>query len=121
MARVKISLIEMPSIDDEGYLINQSTEFTTLSTGEGNGVQFNFDIKSVIFLKNDTGGNASFSIVLRDNPEITAIGAFIQSPTVVVPDGSTVIYKPRTEYKQVNGLMYIDCDVAGKVLVLKTV
>jgi hypothetical protein len=112
MARTSISVT---SIDDAGTNLTDAT-FTTLSTGDGNGVQFNFNPDAILVLKNDTGGPAAFTIKV---PTPSGYRVTIPDETVSVADGKTYLYRLNATFKQSDGKVYVDCDVAGKVLLVE--
>lgn len=119
MARAALSATTITAITSNGYNLTDSSDFTTLSTGSGNGVEFTYDANDVLVLKNDTGGTATFTFVIATPSGVSAVGGSITSPTVEVADGKThVMPSLPTVFKQADGKVYVDCDVAGKVLLL---
>lgn len=118
MARTTITKVAIPEITSEGYNLTDSADFETLSTGTENGVDFLFDDRTIIVLKNPTGGDADFTIVLATPAGIASVGGSVTSPVVDVAAAKTHIIKPAAVFKQSDGKIYIDCDVAGEVLVL---
>ena len=119
MARTAITATTITGIDSNGYNLTDSSDFDTLSTGAANGVSFAHDPADVVILKNDTGGAAIFSLITGATGTITAIGGSVVDATVTVAAGKThVLPGLPTVLKQTDGDAYIDCDVAGKILVL---
>jgi hypothetical protein len=118
MARTTITPTTIPAISSNGYNLTDSSDFEVLSTGSGNGVDFAYDSKDVVILKNTTGGAATFTIVLPSFTQITGVGGSVTDPTVTVAAGKTHILQVPSVCKQSDGKIYIDCDVAGSVLVL---
>lgn len=116
MARASLSATSIPAVSSDGLNLTDAT-FTTLSTGSGNGVEFTYDAKDLIFLKNDTAGSAEYTMVLITPSSISSVGGSVTSPAVTVAAGKTHIVRPSDIFKQTDGNMYIDCDVAGKIMV----
>lgn len=115
MARTAIQLTDLTKT---GYNLTDSTDFATLGTGVGNGITVAFDPRDVLVLKNDTGGPAVFTLKVPGEDKYSDKGITVPDETVTVADGDTWIYQLTSIFKQSDGKVYIDCDVAGKVLVL---
>lgn len=115
MARATIVSV---SISDNGYNLTDSSGFATLGTGAGNGVSFAYDAHDVVVLKNDSGGAAVYTIKVPTPEAFSAKGLTIPDETVTVATGKTWLYPLSSIFKQSDDNVYIDCDVAGKVLVL---
>lgn len=115
MSRTTITATVVP---DTGYNLTDSADFATLSTGSGNGVQFTYNPANRLVLKNDTGGAAVFTIKVPTPGQYSGQGATIPDVTKSVATGKTVLYPLSAIFKQSDGRVYIECDVAGKVLVL---
>lgn len=115
MARTGITAVTLTAT---GYNLTDSAGFATLSTGAGNGVSFAFNRNDTIVLKNDSGGSADFTIKIP-TPGTYSARTTVNDDTVTVADGKTWLYKCTEIFKQSDGDVYIDCDVAGKVLVLR--
>lgn len=92
--------------------------YTTMSTGDGNGVTFSHDITDVIILLNDSGGTATYTVIAEPVASVTAIGGTITDPDITVANNKTHVLKPIAGMSQTDGDIYIDCDVAGKIIVL---
>jgi len=87
MARTAISATTITAITSNGYNLTDSADFTTLTTGSGNGVKFTYDSKDEVILKNDTAGAAVFTLVVGIGGSITDVGGSITDPTVTVAAG----------------------------------
>ena len=120
MARTTISATTFTSIASNGYNLTDSGDFNTLTPGSGNGVEFEYSSSNEIILKNDTGGPAVFTFVIGVRAaEDTEVGGTITDTTVTVADGKTHVLNDLNElFRNSDGNVYIDCDVAGKVLLL---
>ena len=117
MARATITGVVVPDFDDGAYNLTDSADYTTLSTGSGNGAELPYASGQKFILKNDTGGNAVFTIELNDTA-ITAAGGTVTDPTMTVATGKEYVVEMTSAMKQADGKVYVDCDVAGKVLLL---
>lgn len=115
MARTAITPTDLTKT---GYNLTDSTGFTTLSAGAGNGITVMFDPKDILVLKNDTGGPAVFTLKVPGETKYSDKSTVVPDVTVTVANGKTWVYQLTNIFKQADGLVYIDCDVAGKVLVL---
>lgn len=92
--------------------------FATLATGTGNGVEFTFKRPMTAYLKNDTGGSAVFTIATPANAPYSDYSLAVGDYAVTVADGKTHMLSIEGAFNQADGKVYIDCDVAGKVMVL---
>ena len=115
MARTLITKIDIPAA---GYNLTDSGDFVTLTAGSGNGVEFVFNANDRLLLKNDTGGAATFTLKVPP-PSPYSGRVTIPDETVPVADGKTWVYKLAAIFKQSDGKVYVECDVAGKVLLLR--
>lgn len=112
------SALAATTIAATGYNLSDSADFVVLSTGAANGKEITYDPAYRIVLKNPTGGNAIYTIKIPTPAQYTAIGITLSDMTVTV--GTTDIWelKPHAAMCQSDGKIYIDCDVAGALLVL---
>ena len=92
--------------------------YVTMSTGATNGVTFSHDNTDLIILRNDTGGNAVYSIIVEPVASVTAVGGSLTDASLTVATGKIHVLKPIAGMRQTDGDIYIDCDVAAKILVL---
>jgi hypothetical protein len=115
MARVAFTPI---ALDDDGYNITDSADFDALATGAGNGVFFDYDPDALIVLKNTTGGAAAYTVKIPTPSQYSAIGITLSDMTVNVAAAKSWFLKPHAVMKQADGDIYIDCDVAGSILVV---
>lgn len=115
MARTAIT---SASIANTGYNLTDSTDFATLGTGAGNGVSFAYDSGTLVYLKNDTGSSATFTLKVPTPTTYSALSLTIPDMTITVANGKTIIVRLNSILRQSDGAVYIDCSVAGKVMVL---
>lgn len=116
MARTPITATAVP---DTGLNLTDAT-FATLGTGANNGVSFAYDGNNRVILKNDTGGAATFTVKVPTPTAYTNVGVTVPDMSVAVANGKTYEFKALSlsVARQSDGAIYIDCNVAGKVLVL---
>jgi hypothetical protein len=115
MARTAITPTDLTKT---GYNLTDSAGFTALSAGAGNGITVIFDPQDILILKNDTGGIAVFTLKVPGETKYSDKSATVPDVTVTVASGKTWVYQLTNIFKQTDGKVHIDCDVAGKVLVL---
>lgn len=115
MARVAIS---KTTVGATGINITGAT-YSTLATGTDNGVDIDYEGGLTAALKNDTGGAAVFTIPVGTPASYSTYSLTVPSITVSVADGVTHLYKLPAIAKLSTGKVGIDCDVAGKVAILK--
>lgn len=87
----------------------------TLVPGAGSGVNFTYDDKLTIFLSNPTVGDATFTLKVAAIPTLTSLGLTTPDKTYVVATGETWIIPPLFAFRDANGLVTIECDVAAQV------
>lgn len=118
MAATTIPRISLPH-DAVGYNLTDSADFNVLTTGAGNGVKVPFAADSIYVLKNDTGGNAVFTFKVAVPASLSGYGAAVTNPTKTVATGKTFLFRlNQSPFNDSTGYVTIECDVAGKVLVL---
>ena len=114
MARAAISTTSIP---DTGYNFTDGTG-TTLSTGAGNGGEIDYDANTRIYLTNPTGGSSTGAIKIPTPTSHSALSVTIPDMSITIAAGKTYVLKPAAVSRQADGKVYIDCSVAGKLLVL---
>lgn len=115
MARSALAAVPIPAT---GYNVTDSAGFAALTPGASNGKIIDYDASARIILKNTTGGAAVFTIKMVTPSPYSALGLTISDMTVTVAAGKTWELKPHSAMLQADGKIYIDCDVAGSILVL---
>ena len=114
MARAAISTTSIP---DTGYNFTDGTG-TTLSTGAGNGGEIDYDANTRIYLTNPTGGSSTWTIKIPTPTSYSALSVTIPDMSITIAAGKTYVLKPAAVSRQADSKVYIDCSVAGKLLVL---
>ncbi len=115
MARSALAPVSIPTT---GYNVTDSAAFAALTAGANNGKIIDYDAAARILLKNTTGGAAVYTIKMATPAPYSALGVTISDMTVTVAAGKTWELKPHAAMLQADGKIYIDCDVAGSILVL---
>lgn len=113
MARATITATAIPAT---GLNLTDAT-FATLGTGASNGVSFVYDGNTRVVLRNDSGSAATFTIKVPTPTSYSDIGVTFPDMTVAVANGKTYEFKPAAVWRQSDGNIYIDCNVAGKALI----
>lgn len=114
MTRATIGRTAVP---DTGLNLTDAS-FATLGTGSGNGIEVPFRESDLLVLKNDTGGAAVFTLKVPQPTKFSNQSITVPDKTVSIATGKTWVYPTAVLYRQSDGDIYIDCDVAGKVAVL---
>jgi hypothetical protein len=115
MSRVAISAV---AITETGYNLTDSASFTTMGTGVGNGVEITYDPGYILVLKNATGGNAVYTFKVPQPAAFAAKGITVPDVDVTVATAKSWLYPLAGIFRQTDGKVYVDCDVAANILVL---
>lgn len=120
MPRTTISRTTITPIGSGGYNLTDSADFSTLTPGADNGVEFPYSTNDEVVLRNSTAGAAVFTFIIAQRAaEDAAVGGTITDTTVTVAAGKDYTLAGLSElFRDDDGNVAIDCDVAGKVLVL---
>lgn len=114
MARAAITRTPFPLT---GFNITDAT-FTTMATGANNGVNAPLLAGDILLLRNDTAGAATYTIKTPQPSGYSAQGITASDVTVVVAAAKIWVYEPVNLQRQADTFIYVDCDVAGKILLL---
>ena len=106
------------AISETGYNLTDSAAFATMGTGAGNGVSFTYSAASIIVLKNTTAGAAVYTFKVPAATAYSAKGVTLPDVTVTLAAGKSWLYRPSGIFKQSDDKVYVDCDVAGSILVM---
>jgi len=117
MAAATITKVAIPN-SSAGYNLTDSAGFTTLVAGSGNGVKFTYEQQLVVVLKNDSGGAAVFTFKTILAGGYSSYGVTATNPTLTLATGKTYLWRPNTIFRDSSSFVTIECDVAGKALVL---
>lgn len=116
MAVSNINRIALPETA-AGYNLTDSADFTTMSSGAGNGVQFDYGADDVIVLKNDSGTTRVYTFLIVVPTNFTSYSAAVTNPTLSVANGKTYFARLNEAFKNASSKVNIECDGAGKILV----
>ena len=114
MARTALAAVSIPAT---GYNLTDSSDFVAMTAGANNGKQIPFDGASRVILKNTTGGPSVYTIKIPTPGQYSAIGITLSDVTVTVAAGKSWEVKLHPAMKQADEKVYVDCDVAGSILV----
>jgi len=112
------ALITPVALTKTGYNLSDSSDFTVMGTGAGNGVQFAFDSHDFIVLKNGTGGDAVYTFKILPETKYSDFGVTLPDDTITVATTKTWVRPLSVIFRQTDGKVYVDCDVAASILVL---
>jgi hypothetical protein len=107
------------STEDSAGIVIEDMTLTTLSAGSDNGHYFSFADAEGFFLENSTGGAAVFTVPLTEPADYAERGITFADKTFSVATGKHVFYPADSRFKDSSGNINIDCDVAGKIAVVK--
>lgn len=114
MARTPISRTSIPVT---GLNLTDAT-FATLGTGANNGVEVPYNKNDLLVLRNDTVGAAAYTLKVATPTKFSERSSTVGDVTVTVAAGKIWLYPVGNIFRQSDGDIYVDCDVAGKVAVL---
>lgn len=92
--------------------------YTTMATGAGNGVEVPYHAGDVVVLSNATGGPAVYTIKIAQPAAYSALSLTVPDLAVTVATGKSWVIQLESIFRQSDSDLYVDCDVAGKILVL---
>jgi hypothetical protein len=113
MARVATTI---RALTKPGHNFTDDSNFETLATGTDNGRTIVQSACDLIFLKNDTGGAAVFTVKAQASDAETAAGIVPADNTISVATAKSYTLEPSAVLADANGLINIDCDVAAELL-----
>lgn len=92
--------------------------YTALTPGTNNGKTWAHLDSDVILLKNGTAGDAVYTFIATVPAGYSTFGATMTSGTITIAAGVTQILRVNEILKDSDGLIKVDCDVAGSIAVL---
>lgn len=102
-----------------GYNLTDSSDYTTMTAGAGNGVEFSYNANDIIILNNDSGAQAVYTIKVPQPTPYSGKSITIPDATVTVAIGKIWLYKLSAIFKQADGDVIIECDQTAKIMVLR--
>lgn len=116
MARTNIAASPIPAAT--GVNLTDAT-YSTLGVGTDNGVTFDYDPGEQIVLR-APASSATFTFLVPTPLDFSNKSITIPNVTVVVAANKSVLYRPTAIMRQADGKVYLDCSVAGSVLLIQT-
>lgn len=111
--------ISADTLTATGYNLTDSSDFTTMTSGAGNGVEFSYNANDIIVLKNTTGSTAVYTFKVPNPSTYSDKGVTVPDATVSVANGKTWLYKLSAIFKQSDGDVIVECDQTADILVLR--
>lgn len=119
MARTELTTANFIDLEASPEIVIQDITWTTLVAGSNNGRYFSFNDAECLLIYNDTGGAASFTIPLTEGDDLDALSITLNDKTIALDNTDHKLCVVSSKYKDATGYINIDCDVAGKVAVVK--
>ena len=111
--------ITKQNVAANGFNLTGAT-FTTMSTGSGNGVEFDYHPHNIVVLFNDaTGGDAVYTVKVKQEAKYSGSSITVPDEAITVANNATWLYPSLPIHKDANAKMIIECDVAAKVIVVR--
>lgn len=112
--------ISADALTATGYNLTDSSDFTTMVAGTGNGVEFSYNATDLIVLKNTTGSTAVYTFKVPSPSNFSAKGVTVPDATVSVANGKTWLYKLSAIFRQSDGDVIVECDQTADILILSS-
>jgi hypothetical protein len=100
-----------------GFDLGDAT-YETMVAGAGAGVIWPYASTDLVVLKNDSGETATYTIQLSTPASYVALGLAPDNPTIELADGELYLVRVSELWRDNTRKCAIDCDQAGKILVL---
>lgn len=114
MARVAVARTAVPVAG----IVLEDAVFTTMVSGANNGVEIPYRAGDLLVLKNDTVGAAVYTIKSAQPSAYSVHSIVVPDKVAGVAAAKTRIIALDTIWKQADGDIYVDCDIAGKILMM---
>jgi|TARA_Y100000310_G_scaffold329964_1_gene400755 hypothetical protein len=115
MARVAVTATTPTAYSSNGTNISDLAGSQTMVTGAGNGAEITWQEGDIILLDNVTGGNAVFELI-SPTLGLESLGGSVTDAQITVATTKKHLIKPLSALNQSgSNLIYIDCDVAAKI------
>lgn len=119
MARSELTTANFIDLEASPEIVIQDITWTALVAGSNNGKYFSFNDSELLLLYNDTGGAATFTIPLTEPDDYSALNVTLNDKTISVDNTDHKISVVSSKYKDSDNYINVDCDVAGKIAVVK--
>ena len=114
MARAEIARTEVP-IDGVDLI---ALTYETMATGDGNGVECPYRPGDLIVMYNTTASPATYTVKVAQPSTFSTYELTVPDLDVAVADGELMIVPVAAIFRQTDGNLYVDCDVAADIAVL---
>lgn len=112
------TVITATTLTKTGYNLTDSGDYTTMTAGAGNGVEFTYDANDFVVLNNDTAGTVVYTFTVPNPTPFSDKGITVPDATVSVAASKIYIYPLSAIFKQSDGDVIVECDDTAKILVL---
>lgn len=119
MARSELTTANFIDLEANPEIVIQDITWTALTAGSNNGRYFSFNDSECLLLYNDTGGAASFTIPLTEPDDYSDLNVTFNDKTIALDNTDHKLCVVSSKYKDSTGYINVDCDVAGKIAVVK--
>ena len=119
MARSELTTANFIDLEASPEVIVEDISWTTLVAGSNNGRYFSFNDAEMLLIYNDTGGAATFTIPLTEGDDLDALNITFNDKTISCDNNDHQFCVVSSKYKDADNYINVDCDVAGKIAVVK--
>jgi len=119
MARSELTTANFIDLEASPEIVVEDISWTTLVAGSSNGRYFSFNDAEMLLIYNDTGGSATFTIPLTEGDDLDALNITLNDKTISCDNNDHQFCVVSSKYKDADNYINVDCDVAGKIAVVK--
>jgi len=119
MARSELTTANFIDLEASPEIVVEDISWTTLVAGSSNGRYFSFNDAEMLLIYNDTGGAATFTIPLTEGDDLDALNITFNDKTISCDNNDHQFCVVSSKYKDADNYINVDCDVAGKIAVVK--
>lgn len=119
MARTELTVANFIDPEASPEIVIQDITWTALTAGSNNGRYFSFNDAEMLLIYNDTGGAASFTIPITESSDLSALNITYNDKTIALDNTDHKLCVVSSKYKDASNYIHVDCDVAGKIAVVK--
>ena len=119
MARTELTVANFIDLASSPEIVIQDIAWTALTPGTDNGRFFSFNDGEALLIYNDTGGAATFTIPLTEGDDLDALNITFNDKTISCDNNDHQFCVVSSKYKDADNYINVDCNVAGKIAVVK--
>jgi len=119
MARSELTTANFIDLEASPEIVVEDISWTTLVAGSSNGRYFSFNDAEMLLIYNDTGGAATFTIPLTEGDDLDALNITFNDKTISCDNNDHQFCVVSSKYKDADNYINVDCNVAGKIAVVK--